>query len=105
MLVRQASVIDSQQMQNRRVEIEATDAIFRDAVAEVVGLAVLDPRLDATTGHPDREAAWVVIATVLLRIVDVSLTERRPAELAPPDDQCLIEQATLRRSFTSAAAG
>ena len=46
------------------------------------------PALDPAAGHPDREALDVVVAAG-------PLGHRRPAELAAPDDQGLVEHAAL----------
>ena len=46
------------------------------------------PALDAAAGHPDRKALDVVVAAV-------ALGHRRPAELAAPDHQRLVEHAAL----------
>ena len=58
------------------------------AVAEFVGRAVGDAALDAAAGQPDREALDVMVAAV-------ALGHRRPAELAAPDHQRLVEHAAL----------
>ena len=50
---RQASVINAQAMQNCRVQVVNVDRVFRNVVAEVVGLAVNDSRLDSAASHPD----------------------------------------------------
>ena len=84
-------VVDAELMQDRRVEVVDVNWIADDVVAEVVGLAVGDPRLDAAAGHPDREAARVMI-TAVVRGGQVSLAIDRASELAAPDDQRVVEQ-------------
>ena len=56
--------------------------------AELVGLPHAHPSLDATTGHPHREAVGVVIAAGPLGI----LGRRLPAELPPPDHERAVEE-------------
>ena len=70
-------------MQNRRLQIVYVYFVPGDVVTEVVGLAVDDAALDATAGHPDREAAGVVIAAECFA---ARLCVGGTPELAPPDD-------------------
>ena len=65
-----------------------------DVVAEVVGRAVDQTRLDAAAGHPHREAARMVIAAVVGR-GQLALRIAGAAELAAPDHQRVVEQAAL----------
>ena len=41
----------------------------------------------------------MVVTPVRLLIVNVTLPERRPTEFAAPDDQCVIQQASLFQVF------
>ena len=65
-----------------------------DVVAEVVGLAVGDARLDAAAGQPDGEAARMMVAAVVVG-GQRALAVDGAAELAAPDDQRVVEQAAL----------
>ena len=51
-LERQPLVVDAQAVQDRGVQVVDVDRVLDDVVAEVVGLAVDDARLDAAAGHP-----------------------------------------------------
>src|SRR5438128_62239 len=51
----QSFVIDSQEMENRRLQIMGIDGIGDDVVAEFIGLPEGRPAIDAGAGHPDRE--------------------------------------------------
>ena len=53
-LVRQLLVVDAEQVQDRRLEVVDVDGVLGDVVAEVVGRAVGDARLDAAAGQPAR---------------------------------------------------
>src|SRR6185436_16526470 len=64
---REPFVVDSQQMQERRVEVVDVDAVRHDVVAEGTRLAVEGPALDAAAGHPEAEAPRVMIAAVVGR--------------------------------------
>src|SRR5947209_3927739 len=49
-----------------------------------------DPRLDPAAGHPEREGIGVMVAAV-----GAALDHRRPAELAAPDDEGVVEEPAL----------
>ena len=83
----QPLVVDAEQVQHRRVQVVDLDLVLDGVVAVLVGRAVDRAALDAAAGQPDGEAERVVVAAV------GALGERRPAELAAPDDQRLVEQA------------
>ncbi len=60
-------------------------------VAQLVGGADGDARLDAAAGHPDGEAVRMVVAAQELRAAP-RLVHRRAAELAAPDHQGVVQQ-------------
>ena len=88
---RELFVVDAELMQDRRVQVVDVDRIADDVVAVVVGFAVGDARPDAAAGHPDGEAARVMIAAVV-RGGQVALAVNRATELAAPDDERVVEQ-------------
>ena len=92
-LMSQPLVVDAQQMQNRRVEVVNVDGIPDDVVAVRVCLAVRYSALDATAGHPQRKAPRVMITAKA--VAQLALAVVRPAELAAPDHQCVLQQASL----------
>ena len=92
--VGQLLVVDPQQLQHRRVQIVNVDGILDDVVAEVVGAADGDAGARATAGEPHREGARMVVAAEELRAV-AGFVHRRPAELAAPHDQRVVEQPAL----------
>src|SRR5205807_9693052 len=47
--------VEAHQMKDGRLQVAHGDFVFRDAVAEFVGLTVNDAGLNAAAGHPDRE--------------------------------------------------
>ena len=61
-LERQSFVINAEQMQHRGVQIVNVDAILDDVVSELVGLTVGRSGIHTAAGHPQREAARMVIA-------------------------------------------
>ena len=90
-LKRQSPVVDAKAVQDRRVQIVDMHGVFDDVVAEFVGFAVDDAGLDAAAGHPDREAARVVVAAVVFA-GQPALAVDRPAKFAAPDHECIVEQ-------------
>ena len=82
----QALVVEPEQVEDRRVQIVHVHRVLDGLVAELVGLAVGDPWLDAPAGQPEGEPLVVVVAAVGV------LAVRRAAELAAPDHQRLVEQ-------------
>src|SRR5262249_19125470 len=61
-LVRQLQVVESEQVQDRRVQVVDVDRLFGDVPAQLVGLAEHLAALDAAAGHPQRERERVVVA-------------------------------------------
>src|SRR5258705_1815258 len=75
------------------MEVVDVDAVFGGAGAELVGGAVGGAALDAAAGHPGAEPAAVMVAAGVG--VPAAVAGDGAAELAAPDDQCLVEQAAL----------
>lgn len=96
--VRQSFVVDAQAMQNGGIEIVDVHGIFDDVVAEIVGFAVNDTRFNTAAGHPNREAARVMVAAVIC-FRQCALAVDRAAEFAAPDDQSIIKHAALFEVF------
>lgn len=51
--VSESGVIESEAMENRRLQVVDVDGVFGDVEAEVVGRAVNNTWLDSTACHPD----------------------------------------------------
>src|SRR5262245_7599525 len=84
----QASWIQPQQMQDRRVQVVHMDLVLRRLMAELVGRAIRKPRPQSAARQPDGEARRVVVAA---RAVPFGVW--RAAELAAPPDNRVFEQA------------
>ena len=83
-------VVNSEQMQNRGMQIMNMHRVFRDIVAVLVGPTVAESRLNSTSSHPNRKATRVVIsAKVILR--QLALAVIGPSELAAPDNQRILQ--------------
>jgi hypothetical protein len=98
-------VVETQQVQDRGVQVVDVDRILHSAEAELVGGAVDLSALDAAAGHPDREAVGVVIASVDLPALRIQLDRGRAPELATPENQRLVEEAALRQILEERAYG
>ncbi len=103
-VVGQARVVQAELVQDRGLEVVRGDDIVGGAVADLVGAAVGHAALDSAAGEPDREALAVVVSARV--VVEGSLADREPADLAAPVDERGVQKAAACfRSATSAAAG
>src|SRR6266545_5646780 len=97
-------VIDTQTAQDRGIEVVDVHGIFHDVVTELIGVAVADAGLDAAAGHPDRIAAPVMVAAVVV-FFDFALAIDRAPEFTAPDNQCVVQQAALFEVFDQRGGG
>lgn len=100
----QSGVIDPQQVQDRRVEIVNMHWILSDIVAVFIGLA--DDMSSSNTGSGDQcgKASRVVIPSVVVGRQS-TLRINGPAELASPDDEGIVEQASFFEVFDQGSGG
>ena len=73
-------MIESQQVQDGGVHIVNMHAILDGVIAEFIGCAVDEPRLNPAARHPHRIAVGIVVATVS------GLRNRRAAEFSTPNN-------------------
>src|SRR5690606_3440402 len=85
----QAAAVDSQRVQDRSLKVGDMNWIGHHIVADIVGLAVDDTWLDAASGHEDREATGMVIATIT-RFGQCALAVDGATEFAAPYDQGVV---------------
>lgn len=57
-------VVQTEAMEDGGVEVMDVDGVLGDVVTEVIGGAEGEAGLDAAAGHPDGEAAGVVVTAV-----------------------------------------
>ena len=91
--ISQLLVIQSHQVQNRRVKIVHAGLVLLCREAELVGGSAHGPSFDTTTREPNAKAVMIVIASELAFASTVQLDCRRSAKLASPDDQRLIKES------------
>ena len=91
MLHRETPSVNPDAMEHRRVQIPNVDNVLNRVVTKFVGRSVRDSALDSSAGHPHRETFDVVIPPGAA----LALKHRRAAEFSAPDNQRVIEHASL----------
>src|SRR5438128_5177773 len=91
---RQPRVLDAKAMQQRRIEIVDVDRVLDNVVAIIVGGAVADARPETAARDPHRETAAMMVAAVIGG-GELTLAVDGSAEFAAPNDERIVEQATL----------
>ena len=89
---RQAFVIDSEQVQERRVQVVYVDRVTGDVVGKRVGGSIGCAGSHTTTRHPDRKATWVMVAAKALA-GQFSLAVVSTPKFSAPDDERVFQQA------------
>lgn len=84
----QAGVIESEQMQDRGVEVVDMDWVLDSVEPKVIGFAVDPAFFQSTAGHPNAEGSVVVVSTII-----ATLDHRRASEFASPDHEGVFEQS------------
>ena len=92
---RQAMVVETEEVEERRMEVVDVHSILDRGPAELVGAADHLASLDAAARHPQAERKGMVIASGLLIIAFVIVGEWRTPELAGTYDKRFIKQASL----------
>src|SRR5205823_6983116 len=89
----QLFVIETEQVQDRRVQVVDVNLVIHRARAELVGCAVDRAALDAAPGEPEAERAVVMVAARI--VVAVAIARDGPAEFAAPEHERALEQPAL----------
>src|SRR5689334_513253 len=89
-LVGEFCVVESEQVQHRRVQVMHVYFVLRDIEAKLIGLAENDTALESAACHPHRECIRMMIASV-----GPALHHRGTAKLAAPDDDRVLQQPSL----------
>ena len=74
------------------MEIVYVDWIVAHFMTQLIGCAIRDTRLHATTGHPDRHGVRVVVTAWFQT---TNLCNRKSPEFTAPNDQGILKQSTL----------
>ena len=84
----ETAMIESQQVQNGRVEVMHVDRIFLHPVTDVIRLSVYDPRFHPPTSEPARKGGRVMVAALGPLAI---LCPRGPAKLSTENEQRLVQ--------------
>src|SRR5215468_3378186 len=87
MAERQFRVVESEQIQNRRVEIVDVALVLGHFHTVIIGLTVNNSTFDAAAGQPRRESVGEMAAPV------IAFRRGRASELGGPYDQSPVEQS------------
>src|SRR5262249_32917348 len=82
---RQACMVNAQRMEDRCVKIVDMHRILSNIVGIIICLPQTVPRLYASSRHPDRKAARMVVAAVIVSR-HRALAIHRATEFSGPDD-------------------
>ena len=75
------------------MQVMDVDRLFGNVVSVIVGLPDQGPWPEASSGHPHRETAAMVIAAIV--VLQGALAVDGPSELAPPDNDGIVEESAL----------
>ena len=87
-------MIDPEAVEHAGIQVVDVNRVLNDVITVIVGLAVVDARLEAAASDNGSETLSVVVTAVgVLR--QIALAVNRPSELAAEDDDSVLEHATL----------
>jgi len=88
--ISESLVVDAHAVQDCGVQIVDVHGIFRDVVAEIVGLTEGHATLDSTASHPHAKIPRLVLSAIVV-LGQATLAVDSPPELTSPDDQRVLE--------------
>src|SRR3954453_14769673 len=83
----------------------AGNLVFNDMKAEVVRFSDRDTRFNTAAREPHCKCLRMMVSAELATEIRVCLHHGSAAELAAPDDQCVIEKAALFEVLDEGSAG
>src|SRR5262245_18731019 len=98
MTIGERLVVETQEVENRGMQVVDVDLVLNGLEAELVGGAMDMAPLDSATGQPRREAVMVMVAAIHLAGVGPrrgQLHRGSAAELATPDHERVFEHPSL----------
>src|SRR5688572_659965 len=98
--VDQFLVVKPEEVQQRGMQVVNVDLVPGGVEPELVGLAESDAWFDPAAGQPDGKTIRMMVAAVV-----AALDHRGAPELAPPNDQGIVEQPALLEVFNERRAG
>lgn len=103
--VREAEVIESEQVEQRRVEIIDVDWVTRDIPTDFVGFTVGESAFESAASHQDGECEGVMVTPCDVLAAAAIFAERGSSKLASDDDEGFVEQAALFEVFDKGGNG
>lgn len=97
-------VINAQTAEHRGVQIVNVHGFLGNIVTEVVRFTVRDSALHTAASHPDGEATWVMVATVVLTC-QTALAINCPAEFSAPNHEGIFEESPLFEVLNQGGGG
>src|SRR5260370_36008491 len=90
-------MINAEAMQDGGLQVVDVHLIFKDVVGIVIRLADAQAALDAAAGHPNGEAAGMMVAAIV-RGGELALAIHGAAEFAGPHDASVVQHASLLKN-------
>ena len=102
--VGEAFVINTQGLQDGGVEVVHMNGVLQNIVSVFIRFTVLESSLEASTGHPHREASPMVVASVVV-LGQFALRINGSAKFASADHDRVLEQPALLEIFDQGGGG
>ena len=98
-------MVNSEQMQDRGLEVVDVDFVVNGIKADIIGSSVGDAGFNASSSHPSGKGVGVMVTTPAFAVLHVALEKRSTTEFAAPDDEGFIEHAALLEIADETCAG
>jgi hypothetical protein len=91
--VSQSFVIDSEQVEQSRMQIMHMDFVLSGVKPKIIGCTITESGLDSRAAHPPSESVGIVVSTV------ISLGRGSSSELSTPYQQGVFEETASVHVF------
>ena len=92
---RQAMVVETEEVEERRMEVVDVHSILDRCPSELVRFPYNVTALYAAACHPQAESEWVMVAPGFLTVAFMVVRQWRSPELTCTHDERIVEQAAL----------
>ena len=93
----QPLMVEAQQMKDRRVQVVYVHLVLYNIKPKIIGRAQSHAAFYAPARKPHGKRAVMVIASLAPLCIVITFNHWRPAELAAPDDERVLEHSSLRQ--------
>ena len=90
----QSLMIDTEQVQDSRLEVVYVYGFINYVISKFIGLSIRSTCIDTAAGHPACEAARMVVPAVVI-CCEPALAVVGAPKFSAPDNQCFIEHPPL----------